>query len=718
MDDNQTGLNKRRGWLTAGMSAAALAAGVLLVWWMIAWADHGLRAELLLETRLVARAVNIDRVKTLTGTDADLKSPDYIRLKEQFAAVLPANPKCWFIYLLGRRADGTVFFFVDSEPAGSKDYSPPGEIYADISAEDRRVVDTGADAVTGPASDRWGEWISGLVSIYDPRTGAVAAVLGMDIDASDWQWAVAARAALPAGLLLAFGLALFMIRMRVKARQAAGLLTAELREISETHRRLIENSHDIIYLLTADGIFTFVSPAWTTLLGHPVNQVVGQPFQKFVHPDDLPGCMVFLRKIVETGQRQSGVEYRVKHLNGEWLWHTSSGVPLRNDTGAVIGFEGIARDITKRKKAELALKEAATRLSLAVRAGGVGVWDYDIINNILLWDDQMYALYGIKKDDFKGAYESWKAGLHPDDLERSDAEVQMAIRSEKEFNSEFRVVWPDGSIHHIRALAIVQRDDSGAPQRLVGTNWDITEHKAMERQIAEAEKLDAIGYFITGTAHELNNPLATMISFSETMLGKLKGAKGDAGKLRESAEIVLRNAIRCEAIVTSLMSYGRTQASQFILLDVNEVIDKSLTLAESYCRLEGINIHKGYSAGLPPVTGNKEQLTQVFTNIIRNAVQAMKSRGELRIETKAEGKTVSVVFTDSGEGIAPDKLPKLFYPFFTTREPGQGTGLGLSVSAGIIRAHNGKITAASPGKGKGASFTVSLPITAEDVKHG
>ena len=125
-----------------------------------------------------------------------------------------------------------------------------------------------------------------------------------------------------------------------------------LRESEEKHRLLIENSHDIIYTLTTDGVFTFVSPAWTVLLGHQVTQVVGHAFQPFVHPDDLPGCMAWLQKVIETGQRQEGVEYRVRHLNGSWFWHTSSAVPLRDETGRVIGFEGTARDITERKVAE------------------------------------------------------------------------------------------------------------------------------------------------------------------------------------------------------------------------------------------------------------------------------------------------------------------------------------------------------------------------------
>jgi two-component system cell cycle sensor histidine kinase/response regulator CckA len=125
-----------------------------------------------------------------------------------------------------------------------------------------------------------------------------------------------------------------------------------LRESEEKFRLLVENSHDIIYSLTADGVFIFVSPTWTTLLGHPVTEVAGKPFQTFVHPDDLPGCMVFLQSVIETGQRQEGVEYRVQHTDGTWYWYTSSAVPFKNQTGTISGFYGIARDITERKQVE------------------------------------------------------------------------------------------------------------------------------------------------------------------------------------------------------------------------------------------------------------------------------------------------------------------------------------------------------------------------------
>ena len=148
---------------------------------------------------------------------------------------------------------------------------------------------------------------------------------------------------------LLFGLILSLIVTQTRAIQIAGQLTSELKESEEKHRHLIENSHDIIYTLTPDGVFMFVSPAWTALLGHPVNQVSGQPFQQFVHPDDLPACFEFFQKVIGTGKRQEGVEHRVQHIDGTWHWYTSSAVPLRDETGKVIGFEGTARDITEGK---------------------------------------------------------------------------------------------------------------------------------------------------------------------------------------------------------------------------------------------------------------------------------------------------------------------------------------------------------------------------------
>ena len=136
----------------------------------------------------------------------------------------------------------------------------------------------------------------------------------------------------------------------------------------------------------------------------------------------------------------------------------------------------LSRSITGRLMEEELIK-TSKRLELAAQAGGVGIWDYDVANNKLVWDEQMFRLYGIKRDQFGGAYEAWQSGVHPEDRQRSHEESQLALRGEKDYNTEFRALWPDGSIHYIRAMAIVQRDASGQVTHMVGTNWDITAQK-------------------------------------------------------------------------------------------------------------------------------------------------------------------------------------------------------------------------------------------------
>ena len=185
-----------------GMLLVILVAGALGVWGLVVRADREMRENQIAQTRLVAAAVNLESIKALTGTETDLESPDYLRLKEQLALIRSADAQCRFVYLTGRKADGSVFFFTDSEPADSKDYSPPGQVYDESSESFRRIFDTRAPLVEGPYFDRWGTWVSSLVPLTDPKSGTVLAVMGMDIDARDWQMNVAAQAALPVGLVL------------------------------------------------------------------------------------------------------------------------------------------------------------------------------------------------------------------------------------------------------------------------------------------------------------------------------------------------------------------------------------------------------------------------------------------------------------------------------------------------------------------------------------
>ena len=269
------------------------------------------------------------------------------------------------------------------------------------------------------------------------------------------------------------------------ASSAEGQEEKEIKRQVGMLKSLLDSIPDIIFFKDMEGVYLGCNPPFAEFVGKPRESIVGQT-----------DYGLFAKEIADFFRKHDRrmLELRESRHNEEWITYPDGRkklidtlkTPYWGPDGKLIGILGVSRDITERKQSEEALKQLSARLALAARAGGVGVWDYDIANNSLLWDDQMYALYGITKNDFGGAYESWKAGLHPGDLARGDDEIQSAIRGEKEFNTEFRVVWPDGSVHNIRALAITQRDDAGKPLRMIGTNWDITVQKRTEEALLES----------------------------------------------------------------------------------------------------------------------------------------------------------------------------------------------------------------------------------------
>lgn len=222
------------------ITTAILLSGVLLSWWAVHRTDRALREDLLIQTQVIAGVVNTDRVRALTGTQADLEALDYLRLKEQFARAQKANDKCRFIYLMGRLSDGQIFFFVDNEPVGSENESPAGMLYDDVPEGFRQVFDTMQADTEGPFTDRWGTFVSGAVPLIDPVTDDLVAVLAMDMDAGSWKWNIAAIATLPIGLILVLMIVLVSGIKRKQAEEALRLerdklqrALAEVKQLSD-----------------------------------------------------------------------------------------------------------------------------------------------------------------------------------------------------------------------------------------------------------------------------------------------------------------------------------------------------------------------------------------------------------------------------------------------------------------------------------------------------
>ncbi len=317
--------------------------------------DQSMRLDLLTKANISKSLIPINQVESLSGSESDIASPEYQAIKTQLQKIRDSDPEIRFAYLMGQEKDGTIIFYVDSEIPKSKDYSPPGEVFDEASAVVRSLFVNGKNTVEGPISDRWGTWVSGLIPVTDPSTGRVIAVYGIDIDGKNWDWMIL-QASLPT--LITFILFVFLVLLFGFFQNRSNEERNYLKVSEEKYRSLFERSHDIIYTINKEGLFNLVSPSWTLHLGHPVNQVIGKSFREFVHPEDVAKCEAAMYESYNTGKPQMDIEYRVKHADGSWKLHTSNVSPLMDESGTIIGGEGIARDITVQKQVENQLKES------------------------------------------------------------------------------------------------------------------------------------------------------------------------------------------------------------------------------------------------------------------------------------------------------------------------------------------------------------------------
>lgn len=236
------------------------------------------------------------------------------------------------------------------------------------------------------------------------------------------------------------------------------------------------------------------------------------------------------------------------------------------------------------------------------------------------------------------------------------------------------------------------------------------ERREMRKRVLASEKMASIGRFAAGASHELNNPLACVIGFSVLALGSLADQQLDRDKLKTALETVIHHAQRCKGIVASLLAYGRAFSLEPAPVKAHEALEEALALAALQMSLANIQVTKSFAADLPIIQVNREALSRVFVNMILNACQAMDGKGVLTLTTRKQDPWVEIVFQDTGKGISAEHLPKIFDPFFSTREVGAGTGMGLSICAGIIQACHGEIKAESRGAEQGAIFIVRLPL--------
>jgi PAS domain S-box-containing protein len=480
-----------------------------------------------------------------------------------------------------------------------------------------------------------------------------------------------------------------------------------LRQSEERYRTMLEEMEEGYYEVDLAGTFTFVNDAMSRILGYSRDELIGMNYKAYTPQESMKTIFQEYNRVYRTGEPLKWYPMPEIRKDGTRILAEDSVFPLRNEKGEVIGFRGISRNVTERKKAEEALRQSEQRYRAILEEMADSYSEVDLSGNITFVNSVTCRHLGYSREELIGmSYKSFTA----EDYIKPIFQIFNAIYRTGVPNKGFhwKVIRKDGSHWFIDASASPLRNDKGEIIGFSAVGRDITERMKMEEQLIITDRLASIGQLAAGIAHELNNPLTGVIGFSDLLLERDLPAD-----VKEDLETVNREAKRAVNVIKGLLAFAREQRVEKSLLDINSIIQGVLQLRLYEQRVSNIEVSARFAPALPLVMGNGVQLQQVFINIIINAEQAMieaHGRGKLTIVTERVGDVVRTSITDDGLGISPDNMRHLFTPFFTTREVGKGTGLGLSICHGIVTEHGGKVYAESE-LGEGATFVIELPIS-------
>ncbi|PYX21511.1 MAG: hypothetical protein DMG87_09050, partial [Acidobacteria bacterium] len=485
----------------------------------------------------------------------------------------------------------------------------------------------------------------------------------------------------------------------------ASALARDVTEEREKERRfteLFETLQEGVYFSTPEGNLLEANAALVQMLGYSGRDELLALTATALNSDPNEAPVLGRSAGDRGGERAREISLRRKDGTVGIFQDTSRAV--RDTAGKIIRYQGTLVDITERRKMEGTLRRQEEFQRYLLESFPDLILVIDLSETYTFVSSRIRDLLGYHPEDL--------LGKKLEDLQDHSPELVALYRDvstgRKKFGfSEYGARHRDGSWRTMRATASPLFDADNKVNGVIVSVRDITLEKKLEQQIIQSERLAAMGQMIGGFAHELNNPLTSIMGVAE-----LLQENESSEPVRKQLAMLQQQARRAADVVQNLMYFSRPPSPGKGTINLGELVQRTLHLHAYSLRKNNITVDFLPDASLPPLEGDPHQLMQVFLNLILNAEQAMRDvrdRGTLRVRLENGTNSVSAIFQDDGPGIPVKILPNIFDPFYTTKRPGRGTGLGLSICKAILREHLGNIEASS-GPGGGALFTVTLPV--------
>jgi PAS domain S-box-containing protein len=499
---------------------------------------------------------------------------------------------------------------------------------------------------------------------------------------------------------------------------------------------------DLVWGCSPQGLFDYLGPQWIGYTGIAADEQLGRSLWELLHPSDIERARAALRRASDSSAAFE-VDVRIRRSDATFRWFRVRGGPASGASGSLRfcgtctdvedlyqakqdirvltqalaariteRTEQLIRETSRREKTQSELARVAARLQLATQAAGIGIWEWNVADDVVEWDDTMYSVYGLDRTQFASAQQAWQSCLHSEDAEHAAEELLRALTANGGIETSFRVVGDDGAVRHIRAIASTERNAVGGAVRMLGANWDISQQVNTEQALLDQNRQlvlsnQELEQFAYVASHDLQEPLRAVAGCAQLLQQRYRG------KLDANADEIVRNVVegaeRMSTLIQAILTLSRVSSHgrAFTRVDTKKTLQTALSNLSVAIKDSGAQI--SYDE-LPTVNADPTQLTQLFQNLLSNGIK-YRSAGTPQLHVSAERTLDGLCFSikDNGIGIEAQYYERIFGIFqrLHTRSKYPGTGIGLAICKKIVERHHGRIWVEStPNVGSTFRFTV------------